>query len=522
MQAKSRRRRSTLALLIGMGLVSGCHSLPSLEGRTESSALTEEIAATTRLGQAIQPRLAEHPDASGIHSLDNPREAFAARALLASAAQRTLDAQYYIWRNDMTGTLMLEALHEAADRGVRVRLLVDDNGINGLDGTLTALDAHPNIEVRLFNPFTVRSPKWLGYLTDFSRANRRMHNKSFTADNQAAIVGGRNIGDEYFGATDGVLFADLDVITIGPVVRQVSHDFDRYWASQSSYPVSSVIPPNAPQALEKLATQASIIESDPAAQAYVQALRDTGLVRRLLDGDLPLDWANTQMISDDPAKGLGKAPDEALLIERLKEIIGASAHSFDLVSPYFVPTKAGTEALTALAEQGVRIRILTNSLAATDVTAVHAGYAKRRKDLLKAGIQLYEMRRTSPAKGAKRSNERAGPFGSSGASLHAKTFSIDEQRVFVGSFNFDPRSANLNTELGFIIDSPVMAHAVKKAFDQEIPERAYQVRLSEKGNLYWQAEEDGDLYRYDREPDTSWWRRLLVRGYSWLPIEWLL
>jgi putative cardiolipin synthase len=215
-----------VALSLSTILLGACGTLPSLENRSTSAGLLD--TDTTQLGRALSPRVDAHPGRSGIYPLPDARDAFAARVLLAQAAERTLDAQYYIWHDDMTGTLLFEALHAAADRGVRVRLLLDDNRTSGLDTTLAALDAHPNIEVRLFNPFVIRQPRVIGFITDFSRANRRMHNKSFTADNQVTIIGGRNVGDEYFGATEGFVFVDLDVMAVGPVVKDVSRDFDRY------------------------------------------------------------------------------------------------------------------------------------------------------------------------------------------------------------------------------------------------------------------------------------------------------
>lgn len=516
-----RIRFSLLCCLFG--LLAGCTTLPALEGRSVSRALDDDEARATQLGQAIAPRVEEHPGKSGIQPLQNPRDAFAARVLLAQAAERTLDVQYYIWQGDTTGTLLLGALHAAAEGGVRVRLLLDDNGTSGLDSELAALATHPNIEVRLFNPFVVRRPKWLGYLTDFSRANRRMHNKSFTADNQATIIGGRNVGDEYFGATEGVLFADLDVIAVGPVVEDVSSDFDRYWASESSYPVERILPAADRGRLDRLAASASSVERDPAASAYVTAVRQSGFVDELLAGQLALEWATTRMVSDDPAKGLGDSEEAGLLIHQLEEIIGVPSRDVALVSPYFVPTAAGTEAFGAMARRGVKVRILTNSLDATDVVAVHAGYAKRRKALLEAGVILYEMRSLPSVSGhGTERNESPGPFGSSGSSLHAKTFSVDSERVFIGSFNFDPRSANLNTELGFVIDSPTLAQSIAAAFDDRIPAYAYEVRLSEKGQLYWLEQQGTRHVRHDSEPNTGFWKNSGVFLLSLLPIEWLL
>jgi len=519
-------RASVLPCLCAI-LLGGC-ALPALKDRPPSTALPQEQARTTPLGRGVAAQVAAHPGESGIHPLANAHDAFAARMLLARAAARTLDVQYYIWRGDLTGTLLLEALHAAAERGVRVRLLLDDNGTDGLDPVLAALDTHPNIEVRLFNPFPLRKPKMLGYLTDFSRLNRRMHNKSFTADNQATIIGGRNIGDEYFGATNDVLFADLDVLAIGSAVDEVSGEFDRYWASASAYPARQLLPPVNAAQLEDLAAQASLLEHDPAAAAYMRALREVPFIQALVQGELPLEWAPTRMVSDDPAKVLDKAAPETLLPHQLKDIIGQPQQHLELVSPYFVPTAAGVEAFGALARQGVRVRILTNALEATDVAVVHAGYAKRRKDLLRAGVELYEMRRAAGTGGGRGASATDGrqpgksSAGSSGSSLHAKTFAVDNERVFVGSFNFDPRSARLNTELGFVIDSPVLAGRLATLFDTAIPAETYAVRLNDSGKLQWTEQTDGQTVRHDTEPGTTLWQRLAVWFLSLLPIEPLL
>lgn len=439
--------------------------------------------------------------------------------VLAKAAERTLDLQYYIWRPDITGVLLLEALHAAADRGVRVRLLLDDSGTAGIDAELAALASHPNIQIRLFNPFVVRSPKWLGFLTDFSRANRRMHNKAFIADNQVSIIGGRNIADEYFAATEEVHFSDLDVLAVGDVVDEVSTDFDRYWRSASAYPVARILSGADPEGLERLARAADEESRDPEADRYMQAVAETELVQKLVAGELELEWSPVHMLSDDPAKGLGQASDEGLLFHELERLLSDAEASVALVSPYFVPAEAGTAALVRQARQGIRVRVLTNALEATDVIAVHAGYAKRRKALLEAGVRLYEMHRGSNHQG---DGLRAGPFGSSGASLHAKTFAVDGERAFVGSFNFDPRSAHLNTELGFIIESPALARQIDATFETGIPSSAYEVRLDREGDLYWIEQRDGRVIRHDTEPNTGRLKRLGVFLISLLPIEWLL
>lgn len=405
-------------------------SLPSLDNRSSSVALGAEQARATRLGQAIQPRVASHPGVSGLNLLEDARAAFAARMLLARHAQRTIDVQYYIWQDDITGTMLLAELEQAAKRGVRVRLLMDDNGIRGLDATLAALDAQPSFQVRLFNPFMYRSPKWANYITDFARLNRRMHNKSFTVDNQASIVGGRNIGDIYFAAANDIIYADLDVQAIGPVVPKVSDEFDRYWASDVAYPVDRIVGAVPDGSLANFHARQARLKGGPAASAYQQALADDQAVARLLDETAPLTWAPTQIYIDQPAKALGKIGKGERMIDDLYPIFADSTNTLDLVSPYLVPAKSGAEALAAMARRGVEVRVLTNSLAATDVTAVHAGYAKRRKRLLKAGVKLYELPRTG---GQTDDHDFAGPFGSSGSRLHAKTFAVDGQRSFIGS-----------------------------------------------------------------------------------------
>ena len=514
--------RPLYTLLSALLLLAGC-ALPAMPDRPLSEALDAQQSAQTRLGQAIAPQLRQHPELSGIYTLSDPLEAFAARMLLARAADRSLDVQYYIWRNDQTGTLLLQALMAAAERGVRVRLLLDDGGTAGLDGALAVLALHPHIEVRLFNPFVLRWPKPLGYVTDFARANRRMHNKSFTADNQASIVGGRNIGDEYFGATDGVLFSDVDVLAIGPIVPEVSQEFDRYWESQSAWPAQAILPAAREADRAELETNAAHITESDAAQAYTQAVRQTPFITDLLAQRLALQWSRVQMVSDDPAKGLGLAPRSGLLVDQLHHVLGTPQRSVSLVSPYFVPTAAGTEALARLSKSGVAVRVMTNAYEATDVPLVHAGYAQYRKPLLQSGVALYEMQHMAPpGKAGKDRHARLNPLGSSGSSLHAKTFAIDGERAFVGSFNFDPRSALLNTELGFVIDSPVLARQIDQAFDTEVPQRSYTLQLSDSGDIEWISTGSTPPTVQTVEPGSSWWSRLGLKVMSWLPIEWLL
>lgn len=524
------------ALLLAGMVVRVLVPLPSLAGRSVSAAYQD--TSNTPLGRAIAPAAAAHPHKSGFHALSDAHDAFAARVLLARAAVRSLDLQYYIWNDDLSGTLLFQELRIAADRGVRVRLLLDDNVTAGLDPILTELNAHPGIEVRLFNPFVIRWPRSLGYLTDFRRLNRRMHNKSFTADNQATIIGGRNIGDEYMGASDGLLFVDLDVLAAGPIAQDVSHKFDLYWASGSAYPLERVVRSPRHRELKALSTAARRVGSDPAAQDFRTAIQKSTLLTRLSEGKLSLEWTTMRLIADDPAKAVGLAPPESLLFTRLRAKLGTPEKRLELVSSYFVPEKQGVEAFSAMVRSGVDVSILTNSLEATDVPIVHAGYAHRRKALLAAGVRLYEMqavgsgkRKVRPTGGARISGMGSGSgsgtgtgtaVGGSATALHAKTFAIDGERVFVGSFNFDPRSERLNTEMALLIDSADLAQQIESAFESRVPVAAYEVKLSTDGKLYWIAIVDGKSVRLDTEPGTNFSQRAAIGILSFLPIEWLL
>lgn len=461
----------------------------------------------TRLGRITTPLALANPGLSGVRLIDDPADALASRLALIAAADRWIDLQYYIWRKDSSGYQLLAELRRAADRGVRVRLLLDDNGIAGLDADLAAINGHDNIELRLFNPYRIRKPRAINYLVDFPRLNRRMHNKSFTVDNQATIIGGRNIGDEYFGRSRISVVADLDVIAIGAIVAEVSADFDRYWNCMSAYPAELILPPAT-------------------AVAVAPPKADSGgsIEDRL--GFATCEWVHVAMVSDDPAKGLGLARESRLLWPRLLAAIGQPRATLGLVSAYFVPTRSGIAAFAKIASRDVRIDILTNSLKANNVAVVHAGYAPSRIPLLRAGIRLWELKGAHPERKAKlklRSGiVRGSVFKSSGTALHAKTFAVDGERLFVGSFNFDPRSLKTNTEIGFIIASPTMARGLDAMFDGDIAKTAYEVRLNERGRLYWIEQGDDGEIIHPHEPGTGPLQRAIIAVLCQLPVKWLL
>lgn len=482
-------------------------------------SMQPDVDGFTRLAQAIRPLVSGHPQDSGIYPLAEGLDAFAARYLLIAMAEKTLDIQYYIWENDMSGQLLFSAVLEAARRGVRVRLLLDDNNTLGLDKTLSALNSHPNIDVRLFNPFSFRTLRLLGYLTDFARLNRRMHNKSFTVDGEATIVGGRNVGDKYFGAGDEPLFSDLDVLAVGPVVMEVGDDFERYWQCRSVAPFSTVVDME-PGSEADIGLQEGWRENEQV-KHYFTRLQESTFIIRLESRTLPFIWASSRLLSDDPRKGLGRARTKNLLPQRLLSVIGRPQEQLDIISAYFVPTRAGVAQLLALVRRGVKIAILTNSLAANDVSVVHAGYAKWRKKLLRHGIALYELKPTSTPPGGVLHDR--GLTGNSGSSLHAKTFSVDQKTVFIGSFNFDPRSAVLNTEMGLVIESGELANSIHQNLLVNLREHAWTLKLDERGKINWveyPGEAEEVVHRH--EPRTRFIQRLLVRLVWRLPIEWLL
>jgi len=491
---------------------------PSLEGRTTSRAVG--ASPSTTLGRFVLTTPAPQDGNSGVLALVDGPDAFAARVALIRAAELALDVQYYIWQRDATGLILLEELRKAAERGVRIRLLLDDNGTSGLDDELAALDALPNVEVRLFNPFILRTLKPLGYAFDFVRLNRRMHNKSLTADGAVSILGGRNIGDVYFGFGGGVQFLDVDVMVAGPAAADIEVDFDRYWQSHSAHPIARIVGGGGEHSLDCLVAAATQAARSEEGSTYAERLQNSDLVKRIMAGTLNLEWADVTLVSDDPAKGLGKARTRDLLFPQLMKLVSTPALSVDLVSAYFIPGKTFSERLKRLAEGGVRVRVMTNSQAATDVVVVHSAYVKYRPQLLRSGVELYELKpeHTTQDEAAMR-----GLAGSSRASLHSKTLAVDEQRIFIGSFNFDPRSVLLNTEMGVLVESPRMAKALAAAFTDGFQAASYVPALDRDGEVVWdETRPDGTRIRHEVEPGTSALSRFFMRVIGLLPIEWLL
>lgn len=523
MRPPGSRRRPLFALLLV--LLGGCAGLPPVGEREPSFAIRD--TADTTLARMIQPDVDRHPGKSGFHLLPGGVDAFAARALLAYRAEKTIDAQYYLMHNDLTGKLFLDLLVKEANLGVRVRLLVDDMALDGerKDINVAALDAHPNIEIRVFNPFHRGVARWMQYVSRLGKVTRRMHNKSFTIDNRVTIIGGRNIGNEYFEVDEGLLFGDLDVLAVGPVVDTVSTAFDLYWNDALSYPVTRLVKNRSePEDLAELTRYLDDFARRQKDSAYMKALSDSRIVEQVRDWSFEFEWGEAEVLYDDPAK-ITAARDrrELMLAAQLDPYLDRVEKELLIFSAYFVPGKDGVAQLRRLRERGVRVRVITNSLASTDVAIVHAGYARYRWELLDAGVELYEVDRTLTRLERR---ERRGPAGSSKASLHAKAFVIDRERAFIGSLNFDPRSVIENTEIGLMIESPAIAAQMTAWFDEIAGSASFRVAIGRRHNgnrrLHWHRAQDDGEEVFITEPNTSFWRRFGTHFMRLLPIESLL
>jgi putative cardiolipin synthase len=474
------------------------------------------------MGRFVSDVTAAEAGNDGFILLDSGLDAFVARAILAEIAEKSLDVQYYLYHQDLVGGLFTGYLVKAADRGVRVRILVDDMDMGGRDAGLVSLDAHPNIEVRLFNPFDRKVIRTAQFVTGLGSVTRRMHNKSFIADNQMTILGGRNIGNEYFDADPTLEFADLDVLAVGNVVREVSNSFDQYWNSALAYPVTTLIDerPSEEDMQAKYEKLMAFME-EQATSNYMTALLNSSLSKRLRNDDVQYYIGNAIVVVDDPEKIThSRDANELHLMTQLAPYFENLEKELLIVSPYFVPGQEGVEFFKQLIDNGVRVRILTNSLSSNDVGVVHAGYSKYRKPLLRAGVELYEMNKKLTRSQRK---EKKGVGASSKASLHAKTFVLDREKVFIGSLNLDPRSFYENTEIGLVLDQQEIASNMAEGFDADIESHTFrlELRVDEDGDeqLLWHGYEDGEPVTFDVDPYTGFWRRFGVGIMRILPIE---
>jgi len=500
----------------------GCASLPDNSTRTASWHYTD--TDNTVLGMLVEERAPAHAAGdSGYLLLPDGLDAFVARAALAQVAERSIDAQYYMWHADEVGELLAYQMLMAADRGVRVRLLLDDIDQGGRDINTAVFDGHPNIEVRIFNPFARSANRTLQYLTGFGKQTRRAHNKSYSVDSQATILGGRNIGDEYFSADPDLAFADLDVLAIGPVAQQVSRSFDEYWNSPLSYPIATLLD-TPPTAADVQRGQQRLADFTAAEQdsAYLQRLADSKLANSIRNDSVEFIWGEGKVYADPPEKlSQGSGDRDYQMWADVRPYMAAAQREVIILSPYFVPGKSGVAFLKQLRDRGVRVRILTNSLASTDVSIVHAGYSRYRKALLRAGVELYELNEVT-GKEERRARSQ-GEIERAKSSLHAKSFVVDRETVFIGSLNLDARSVVQNTEIGLVLESAEIGGQMADNFDRHIDEVAFRLTLEEDEQggeqLRWHGLAEGQPVTFDTDPNTSVWRRLGIGFMRLLPIE---
>ncbi len=548
----------SLAMLVGSGLLLADRLAPRASGAPSHSLPVQ--AAATELDRELQPLLDRHPGKTGVLFVADGLDAFAARALSARQAGRSLDLQYYIWHDDLTGRMLGREAWQAAERGVRVRILLDDINAAGTDAALATLDRHRNIEVRLYNPFRNRAGirRLLEMAQRLVSLNHRMHNKAWIADGRVAVVGGRNIGKEYFAASTGSNFHDLDLVLFGPAVAQASDIFDQYWNSEAAVPLRTLDEGDdgGPGDIDAIARLMEALRTEfggADAQVYLARVELSRSVREYAAGALSPIWTDRiAVVSDPPLKQHDDVAGERL-VDRIERDLRSARRKALVISPYFVPGDAAA-AMAALALDDVHVGVVTNSLAANDVVAVHGAYARYRRDLLRAGVKLYEIRPqraddtvegagetagsgTVPSSGGSRSGSGSGGSGSGsggsgggasgsgrassiGASLHTKAYLVDDRRGFIGSFNMDPRSADLNTEMGVFFDDPDMAAALSAEYlHLASPALSYWTYLGADGELRWLDRAATPQRVYRSEPEADAWRRAQAAVFRWLPIE---
>lgn len=512
------RTARLLQLLLSVMLIaqlSGCASLPDYTPEPEPPR--PDLSQTT-LYQKTAAAAASYPGRSGFFPLNDGIDALAARLWMIESAEKTLDLQYYIWHDDMVGRVLHNRLLAVADKGVQVRLLLDDLDTKGKDPVLAMLNAHPNIQVRIFNPFANRDRRWLDAFGRAAQLNHRMHNKAIIADDAVVIMGGRNIGAEYFNASTDVGFSDMDVLAIGPVAREVEASFSQFWQSPWSYPHQALYrqPAVSAPAMQAFRQKSDQYLQQAARGAYAAALNSrwrehTGVLQAS-----DFSWGHWQLFADQPEKIVAPAiSSDSHLAPHLLQVLAASEQDILIISPYFVPGEVFSQLLSDKVAKGIRVRVLTNSLAANDVPLVHAGYSRYREMLLEGGVELFEYKASDPMM---QPVKKSGWTGSSHSSLHGKVMGFDLQRIFVGSFNLDARSVNLNTELGVLFDNPALARRLSTDFDAQVRYRAYQLSLDPGGGLIWSTGTD-QRQQFDKEPESHWWNRLLVSVFSFFVPE---
>lgn len=504
-----------VALLLSL-VLAGCTALPKNQIYPKSSAYKEYTS--TRIGSIFEQESRKHPKKSGFYILPYGADALRVRIALCDIAQKSLDLQYYLWHDDNSGALLAQHILQAANRGVKVRVLIDDIGLAGRDNIIASIDAHPNIDIRIFNPFSSRNLHLFDFVSDFDRLNHRMHNKTFVADNSIAIIGGRNIGDHYFALSKESNFRDLDIISVGPVVRNISSVYDHFWNGNWSVPINALS--KSRYTYRDIANIKIAIDKE-VAKSKVDYTLDTNYKQRrarLLSLQEKLIWAKGYYIWDDPeVMHKHYTHQKGTMIEKLAQRVKTVKKSITIESAYFVPRDSGIRELQKLNKRGIKVRLLTNSLVSNDVVPAHAGYASYRKDLVESGVELYELRGDVGGKGITNQSLLTST-GSSG--LHTKSMVFDGRDTFIGSFNLDPRSASINTEGGLYVISPQLSKQVLEYMDEGVkPEHSYRVLQDKKGHLLWRTYINSEKVLYSTEPEAGVVKRIESCFIGLLPIE---
>ncbi|MEJ2256474.1 MAG: phospholipase D family protein [Woeseiaceae bacterium] len=495
------RTRLRLAIsILTLALASGCASVDLEQPKDASYFYTG--TQSTHLGEASATWRTASPNQNGFYPLIYGMDAFGARLKMMDWAARSIDAQYFLMKPDVAGIVFSTKLYQAAERGVRVRLLIDDIFTTVDDRMFVLLNDHPNIELRIFNPISRRGLFALNYAGHFRLANRRMHNKSFIVDNQMAIVGGRNIAKEYFQLDASGEFIDFDMLSAGPVVNVVSAAFDRYWNHALAVPFEQIYTRRDEDEMRQLRDKIVADMREAGDSVYASAIH-TKLINDLVSGDLAPIIADAEVVVDDPEKLMqAVSVDQKIVANRLADAVLDAQEEVIVFTPYFIPSERSLDIMDRVVANGVRIILITNSLASNNHTAVHSSYSSYRKRLLEAGVELWEARADAGeiirADGSRESEH---------LTLHTKGVIIDRKLTFVGSLNLDPRSIDIDSETGLLIHSPELGGALAEAAMERIPGIAYRLLLDADDHLTWHAVIDGEKVVETTEPNASLWRR---------------
>ena len=503
-------------LALTLLLLGACASLPEDLQQEYSEGYAHP--GKTFLGRIIDETAPADKTLSGVELLSEPEEAFRTRFAIANLAEKTLDLQYYLWKGDLAGQLLIWRALEAADRGVRVRFLIDDIYHSGRDDVYALFDSHPNFEVRIFNPMANRGAgRWLDYAMNRKHLNHRMHNKIFLADNAVAVLGGRNIGNDYFGIDTKANFFDLDVLATGPAAREAGHAFDEYWNSKYAVPIRVLDDKTfTPEDLQEAREQLEAALDRTVELPYELHIHSEETLAKLIEWRDGLSWVKAHVVVDPLERFEGQG--ESAIVDYNKNRVSTIEHQFIAESAYLIPSQQGLDNMKRMADRGVRVRLLTNSLMSNNHISAHSGYMKYRKDILEAGAELYELRADAALREHFRANDDNHEVP---AGIHTKSFIIDDEQALIGSFNFDPRSRDLNSEIGLVISDAEFAQQVVAVMEEDFhPENSYRLFLNEDGKLRWEeAHPDGTVTIHSHDPASPWWRRAVARFMSWLPIE---